>query len=77
MCSLQQRTIVLHAQQQQHKEKIEELQAEEERVIGIIHPVHQKVREVSTSLETNMPKHVSFDLVKHMQKIEEEVHAEK
>ena len=57
----------------QREEKIEELQAEAERVIGIIHPVHQKVHEVAASIESNMLEHVSSDLVEHMQKIEEEV----
>ena len=37
---LQQQTTALCAQQQQREEKVEELQAEAEKVIGIIQPVH-------------------------------------
>ena len=33
--------------------------------------MHQKVREVAALVESNMPKHDSFDLVEHMQKVEE------
>ena len=39
-----------------------------------IQTVHQKVHELETSVEKVMPEHVNFDLVEHMQKIEEEVH---
>ena len=47
------------------------IKAEAEKVIGIIHPVHQKLCEVETSIERIMSKHVSSDLVEHMYKIEE------
>ena len=59
MRRLQQQTTMLHAQQQQREEKVEELQAKSKRVIGLIHLVHQKVHEV----ESNMSEHVSSDLV--------------
>ena len=39
--------------------------------------MHQKVREVAASVEIDMLKHISSDLVEHMQKVEEEVHTEK
>ena len=45
--------------------------------MGLIQHVHQKVREVSNLVESNIPEHVSSDLVEHMQKVEEEVHEEK
>ena len=45
--------------------------SEAERITGLIQPVHQKVHEVVTLVERNMPEHVSFDLVENMQKIEE------
>ena len=77
MCRLQQQTTVLHAQQQQHEEKVEELWAEAERVTGIIQFVHWNVHEVANRIESNMWENVSSDLVEHMQKIEEEVHVEK
>ena len=48
------------------------MQAEAERVIGIIQRLHQKVCEAATSLERNMSEHVSSDLVEHMQKVKEE-----
>ena len=34
------------------------------------------MREVAASVESNMLRHFSSDLVEHMKKIEEEVHAE-
>ena len=35
------------------------------------------MREVATSIEKDKLEHVSFNLVEHMQKVEEEVRAEK
>ena len=76
MRKLQQQMTMLCTQQQQREEKVEELQAEAERVTCIIQLAHQKVHEVATSVERVMSEHVSFDLLEHMQKIEEEVCAE-
>ena len=72
---MQQQTNVIHTQQQQCNEKITELQEEAERVTGIIHLVHQKVHDVAASFERNKLEHISSDLVEHMQKVEEDVHA--
>ena len=44
MNKLQHQVMVLCTQQQQWEDKIEELQAEARRVIGIIHHIHQKVQ---------------------------------
>ena len=52
---------------------MEEFQDEAKKVTGIIHPVHQNVRNIVEIVEKVMPEHVSSDLVEHMQKIEEEV----
>ena len=49
------------------------MEVEVERVTGLIHPVHQKVHKLVTSIQRFMPKHVSSNLVGHMQKTEEEV----
>ena len=38
--------------------------------------MHQKVHEVANLIESDMSKHVSSNLMEHMQKIEEEVRAE-
>ena len=67
---------VLCTQQQQREEKVKELQVEVERVTSIIHPIHQKVRNVVASIEKVIPKHVSFDLVEDMHKQDEEVRKE-
>ena len=40
MRTLQHQTVALRAQQQQRKEKVEELQAESKRIIGLIQPMH-------------------------------------
>ena len=63
MKKLQQHVTVMHTQQRHHVDKVEELHAKAERVTNIIHPMHQKVREVATSVESEMMEHVSFDLV--------------
>ena len=76
MWKLQQQMTVLRTQQQQCEEKVEELQAEVERVTGIIQLVHKKVCEVEELVEKVMPEHVSFDLLEHMQKTKEEVRTE-
>ena len=47
------------------------IKSESERVTGIIHSVHQKVREVVTFVERVMLEHINFHLIEHMQKIEE------
>ena len=39
--------------------------------------MHQKVRDITALVESNISEHVSFDLMEHMQKVEEEVCAEK
>ena len=52
------------------------IKSEAEKAIGVIHPIHQKGHEVLKSVERVMKKHVSSDLVEHMQKTKEEVHVE-
>ena len=59
----QQQVTVLCTQQQHRVEKVEELQAEAEKVTGIIQLVHKKVHDLETSVEKVMSEHVSFDLV--------------
>ena len=75
MRSMQQQTNVIHTWQQQCNEKIVEIQEEVERVTGIIDPMHQNVHDIAASVERIKLEHVSFDLVEHMQKVEEDVHA--
>ena len=53
--------------------KVNELQAEAERVTYIIQPVHQKVRQAAESAELTTSEHISSDLVENLQKVEEEV----
>ena len=77
MCSLQQQTTALRAQQQKREEKVEDLQEEAKRVTVLIHPMHQKLHGIVASVESNMLEHVTFDLVEHMQKVEEEVRTSK
>ena len=64
MRKLQQQMTVLCTQQEQHEEKVEELQAEVERVTCITQHVHQKVHDAVASVDKFMPKQVSFNLVK-------------
>ena len=75
MCSMQQQTNVLHTWEKQCNKNIAKLQEEVKIVTGLIHPVHQNVRGVASSVERNKMEYVSSNLVKHMQKVEEDVHA--
>ena len=47
--------------------------AKAERVIGIIHPIHQKVRQAAKYIGLATSEHISSDLVENLQKVEEEV----
>ena len=75
MHSMQQQTNVLRTWQKQCNKNIAKLQEEAKRVIGLIQPVHQNVRDVAASVERNKMEYVSSNLVEHMQKVEEHVHA--
>ena len=44
MKKLQKQVMVLRTQQHQREDKVRELQVEVERVIGIIHPIYQRVQ---------------------------------
>ena len=73
MRKLQQQVIVMRTQQQHRVEKVEELRAEVEIVIGIIQPIQQKLHEATASIEKVTPEHVSSDLMEQLQKTKEEV----
>ena len=49
------------------------MQAEEERIIGIIQPIHQRVLLEVEATGLILSKHLSFDLVENLQKVEEDV----
>ena len=46
---------------------MEEFQDEAKKVTGIIHPVHQNVRNIVEIVEKVMPEHVRSDLVEKLQ----------
>ena len=66
MKNIQQQVSVLQTQQQQRTNKVVELQAEEERVMGIIQDVHKKMQQVADCVGLTMSKHASFDLVENL-----------
>ena len=73
MKKLQQQVMMLHMQQQQQDDKVEELQAEVERVIGIIQPINQKLHWEVEEKRLVPLEHLSFDLVEKLQKEEEDL----
>ena len=76
MRKLQQQMAVMCTQQHHREEKVEELQDEVERVIGLIQLVHQNLCNTVESIEKFMPKHVIFDMVEKLKKTKEEVYEE-
>ena len=76
MNKLQHQVTVLCTQQQQWEDKIEELHAEAERITGIIHLVHQRVKQVVEASRLVPVERLSYDLAENLQKAGEYVRRE-
>ena len=76
MKKLQQQVTMLCMQQQQMIDKVAKLQVEAESITGIIHPIHQRVRQAVEAAWIVMSEHLHSDLVENLEKVEEDVRRE-